>query len=265
MEKLSIILVIIGCTVLVFAYWSFKLTRKHIQKFNRSLLQGLSDEKYFELKARQDYIIASSAIIFAVLSFIGYASINEIKSDLDNQFVTQKKSLDSLYHAEKLKMDTLRNYATETNTTFTGLQIAGKDLKDSMRSALNLINVLKGRVAEIFQKEIIRQNLFIIDNLHIKDFPISKYKGEDYRYVAFKNLTTISGQKVPAFSESPSIIVFTTAGGQVMVTDITKEGFKIFAMMGLLTTEEDIKNSKFDDSNLTFTVWISQKELINKP
>lgn len=257
MEKLSIILLIIGLAVLVFALWSFLIIKKHITKYNRS---SLSDEKYFELKARQEYIIATSAIIFGVLSFLGYASVNEIKADLSSQFSAERESLDSLYKSEKLKMDSLHNYADEANAAFTGLKIEGKDLKDSMRSSLALINTLKFRIAEISKKEVIRQNLFIVDNLHIKDFPVSKYKGEDFRYVSFKSLKTISGQDLPVFSEPPNIIVFTASGGQVAVTELSKNGFKIFPYMGILMSQDDI-DKNIDDQNLSFSIWISQKEV----
>ena len=263
MEQLSIILIIIGAAVLIFSIWSHLIIRNHINKYNASgrVSQGLNDAKFFELKSRQDYIVAASALIFAVISFIGYGSITDIKSDLKKQFADETKRMDSSYNAQKAKLDTMAGVADETNRTFSGLKIVGKDLKDSMRSALSLVSFLKNRVGQISKKDVIRQNLFIVDALRVGDFPDVQVKGfGEFKYVAFNKLTTISGQKLPVFSEAPSIVVFSRDGAMLTVKNLTNEGFSITPNMGMYLTAEEAKVPENENgNNIRFTVWISQK------
>jgi hypothetical protein len=249
---LSITLLLIGVAVLIFSYWGFRLIRKHIKRFNngQKFSTSLNDEKYFELKARQDYIIASSTLIFAVLSFIGYSSIKDIKTDLNNQVL-----------AERQKIDTLKNTADETDKTFINLQITGKTLKDSMISALEIVQVLKNKVGQILAKDVIKQNLYIIDNLKMGDFPATSEKNfENNKIVYFKNLTSISGQKLPEFIKPPTVLAMSINGGSVAIRKISKDGFQIATLMGLPMSEEESKVAEnVNGDNVRFSVWISEK------
>jgi hypothetical protein len=262
METLSIVLIIIGVVVLIFSIWGFLIIRKHISKYNANqrVSQSLNGEKYYyELKARQDYIVAVSAIILALFSVLGYTSLKEIKSQISSDI---ESDVNKQVSAKIKEVDSLSN---DASLAFGGIKIEGKTLTDSMRSSLKFIVALSDKVAKIFEKEIIRQNLFIIDNLQIANFPINRYKGEDYRYIHFGNLRTVSGQKLPFFEESPSVIVFTTNGGEIAVEDITKEGLKVRPWRGLpISSEEERENPNSDHLNLKFSIWISQKGVYGK-
>lgn len=250
MDKISIVLAIIGFSVLIFSYWSFRLIQKHVRRFNNShkFSQSLNDEKYFELKARQDYIIASSAIIFAVLSFVGFASIKDIKTEMNEQM-----------SAETKRLNKLNSSASETLTSFQGIEIKGNDLQDSMRSAMELVSILKNRVGQIFRKDIINQNIFIVDPFKINDFPlVNNNEPEGYREIKFKRLTTISGQKLPIFTIPPSVMCFSIDGTTVFITEITTEGFKVSPQTFLSIAVEDSKTD-INPSSKKFSLWISQK------
>ena len=250
MDTISIVLAIIGCTVLIFSYWSFRLIQKHVRRFNNNhkFSHSLNDEKYFELKARQDYIIASSTLIFAVLSFIGFASIKDIKNEMNEQMKVEKKRLNEL-----------NSSATETLASFAGIEIKGKNLEDSMRSAMELVSVLKNRVGQIFGKDIIKQNIFIVDPLAINDFPkLSGKDDEGFLFVNFKSLTTIGGHKLPDFKVPPSLMCFASNGSPVFIADVTTEGFKINSQSIVSIVTEDSKTEKKGSPN-KFSLWISQK------
>jgi hypothetical protein len=250
MDKLSIILASIGIAVLIFSYWGFRLIQKHVKRFNNNhkFSQSLNDEKYFELKARQDYIIASSAIVFAVLSFIGYTSIKDIKNEMNEQMTV-----------ETSRLNKLNSSANETLTSFQGIELKGKDLQDSMRSAMELVSILKSRVTQIFEKDVIKQNIFIVDPFKISDFPLVKKKEPDgYREIKFKELITISGQKLPMFKVPPSIMCFSIDGTTVFITDVTTEGFKVSPQTFLSLVAEDSKTN-VNPGTKKFSLWISQK------
>lgn len=252
MEKIStIILPTIGLAVLLFSYWGFRLIQKHVKRFNigYKFPHSLTDEKYFELKARQDYIIASSAIVFTVITFIGYSSIEGIKKEMNSQMTSEIKRLDSI-----------RNSANETLINFSDIEIKGKTLQDSVRSAMNLVSVLKSRMAQIFEKDVINQNIYIVDPLKIGDFPHdTKQNNEDFRVIKFKDLLTVSGQKLPIFKNPPSIVCFSTNNATLYVTDVTVDGFKVNpAGFSYLVTESSPQVEAGD--HIKFSVWISQKK-----
>jgi hypothetical protein len=250
MENLSIILIIIGVSVLIFSVWGHILLRKHLKSFKNSFrhVSTLTDERYFELKSKQEYIIAASTIIFAVLSFIGFSSIKEIKSEINSQMATEKSRIDSL-----------NNSANITKGSYSDLEIRGKDLADSVRNAMRFVAALKGRIGKISEKDVIRQNIFIVDPLRLGDFPHSKEKNlEDFRVVNFKNLRSISGQVLPSFNIPPSIVCFSSNGAIISIRDVTTEGFKInpFSYSVFVTEDSKVSNT---DSDVRFSVWISQK------
>jgi len=250
MDTLSIILVIIGAAVLIFSFWGFQLIRKHVKRFKDGykFSNSLNDEKYFELKARQDYIIASSTIVFAVLSFIGYASIKDIKAGLNEQLSTEIK-----------KIDNLNNSATATFKNLEGLQITGDSIRDSVRSAIRLVSILKGKLVEVYKKDIISQNIFIVDPLRLEDFPKSTEKDmHRFKTIKFKDLTTVSGQKLPHFIVPPSLMCFSTNGSSMFITDITNEGFKINPQASVSLAMEN-SEPLLDKRQAKFSLWISQK------
>lgn len=92
MEQLSTILVIIGIIALVFSIWSFQLVRRHINQFRGSyrFTSSLTDEKYFELKSKQEFIVYAAAVAVGILTFVGFTSIKEIKTELNNQFAAER-------------------------------------------------------------------------------------------------------------------------------------------------------------------------------
>jgi hypothetical protein len=242
MEQLSTILIIVGIIALVFSFWSFQLIRRHIKRSRNSghLNAPIPDEKYFELKSRQEFIIYASIVAIGILTFIGFASLKEIKTELNNQFQTERQKLAALNKSARTDYDTLAN--------------EGKSYSDSVRDALKLVSLLKNRVLQISTKDIIKQNIYIIDPLKIGEFPLGQGKDDNFRLVKFKDLQTISGQKLPSFKTAPSIICFSTTYSELFVQNVTTESFEIRPDM------YTVPSGKPDNGeHVIFSVWISQK------
>lgn len=237
MEYISIILTVIGFAVLIFSIWSFLLVRTHIRnKWTHEITGSMADEKYYELKSKQEFIIATSTIIFALISFIGFSSISEIKKNLNEQIAIERQKVDSLTKV--------------ANSSIDNLELRGKDYKDSVLQGLKLLKDLRKRYIDLSDKDIIRQNVFIVDDLKIGDFKKVDYF---FRIVNFKDLRTVSGQKLPEFKTPPSIIVFSSTSSELRVDEVSQSSFKISPFMSteskIAKTEEDIR----------FSIWFSQK------
>jgi len=245
MEKLSVVLILIGVCILIFSIWNFFSLKKHLRQFknNYRKTSSLTDEKYYELKSKQEYIIAVSAIIFSIISFIGYTSIDNIKTDMSDRL-----------KAEIAKIDTLNKKANEN---YSGLEIRGKTYGDSVQSALKLVVVLNQKMKQLFEKDVITQNIYIVDSLRIGDFPKEKtgtnQYDEGYHVIKYNILKTINGKRLPVFKSRPSIICMASSIGSVKLKEIQNDRF-VVQLESYLP-----KNDKDRGDDVTFTAWISQK------
>jgi hypothetical protein len=239
MEKITVILAFIGFGSLVFSFWTFRIVKRHIRGNRGNLTRDsdLSDLKYFELKSRQEYLVSLAAILLALLTFLGFSSLNDIKKDMQTDVQSEKTKLDSLYIAEKKQYGEL----SKLNSTY----------KDSVSLVLDKARRLKQFIEQIRNKDIIRQNIFIVDPLTIGNFPIDK---NEFRTVKFKDLKTISGKALPIFKTAPSIVCFSTTYSMLIVADVTSESFKIKPELYYSDNGNDARGNK-----VKFSVWISQK------
>jgi len=243
MEKLSLILVLIGLSVFIFSLWSFLLIKRHLRhlRAHGRHLSSLTDEKYFELKAKQEYLLAISAVIFSIIAFIGYTSIDNIKNDINNRLM-----------AEVNKLDTLNK---RTDETFMGLEIRGKTYQDSIESAFKVLAHLNHRIKQLFAKDVITQDIYIVDPLRIGDFPRDKsdVHDEHLHEIKFSSLRTVNGKRLPVFKERPSVICIANSMGSVRIREIFVDRF-IVQLESFFP-----KNPNDRGDNVTFTAWISQR------
>lgn len=243
MEKLSLILVIIGLSMFTFSLWSLLSLKRHLRRTRNyyQVSDSIQDEKYFELKARQEYIIAISAIVFSIISFIGYTSIDNIKSDINSRLEKEVSKLDSL--------------SKKANDGYLGLELRGKTYEDSVKNAFKVLAALNIRMKQLFTKDVITQNIFIVDPIRIGDFPkdpTDKYN-YGYRIVKYSELKTINGKSLPVFKEKPSIICIANMIGTVKIKEIFVDRF-IVQLESYMP-----KNDNDTGEDVTFTAWISQK------
>lgn len=244
MEKLSLILIFIGLSVFIFSLWSFLSIKKHLKQFknNYKFSSSLTDEKYFELKSRQEYIIAISAVIFSIISFIGYTSIDNIRKDISKQLDQEKEKINITYDS--------------ANQNLSGLEIRGKTVQDTLRSALERLAMLNRGIKALYNKDVINQNIFIVDPLRFNDYSLIDKKN-GIREVKFKDLRTVSGDKLPIFKSPPSIICFSISNSSSLaVSKVTTDGFQIGFPRSYAIVTEDAPS---DPQDIKFSVWISQK------
>ncbi len=239
MEKLSIVLAVIGFAVFVFTLWNHLLIKKYLRRFRGDYIHSnpLADEKYFDLKSRQEYIVSISAVVFALFTFLGYTSLTEIKKDMETRFISEQKKLDSLNE--------------EAINKYLGLELRGNSYKDSVVNALKLVSKLKDKIKSILNKDVIKQDIYIVDPLVMGSLPKDK---DDFRTVSFKDLETISGEKLPLFTTPPSIVCFSTTYSWLLVTDVTAKSFKI--RPDYFTSATDLEKN---GDHVKFSIWISQK------
>jgi hypothetical protein len=234
MSKLIYILITIGIISSIFSALAYIQIWRHIRQFksNYRFTSSLTDQKYFELKTRQDFIISIGSILIALLTLIGYGTLNDIKKEYEDQAAVGRNQVDSLTR------ESIKKYLTLDTLT--------DKFKSTIKQGLLTVSVLKQKVIEISKKDVIRQNIYIIDPLRTGDY---KQDQEEFRTIYFKDLLTISGKHLPNFSTPPSLICFSTTFAVMIVKDVTSESFKVRSDITSDPTGENIK----------FSIWVSQK------
>jgi hypothetical protein len=235
----------IGISVLVFSIWSHILIRRHLRQFrnNHRFQSSLTDQHYFELKSRQEYIVAASAVIFSLITFLGFQSIKEIKDDLNKEMESERTAL------KKIRLqaqNALRDY--QALDSLTG------DYSDSVNYAFKNVSQLNTKINSIYKKNIIQQSIFITQRVNLKNIPGDKY---EVRTVYFKDLVTISGERLPTFTTPPNIICTSNSNAWIFVSNVTTTSFK--TMIGSSTSTEPITDEQEQKRPVFVEIWISSK------
>jgi len=234
MDKLSYVLIAIGIIACVFSALNYAQILRHIRQFkdNSRFTSSLTDAKYFELKTKQDFIISIGSILIALIVLIGYGTLNDIRKEYEDQAAVGRKQIDSITQLS------IRRYLA--------LDTLDDKYKGSVKEGLRTVDDLRKKLVQISKKDVIRQNIFIIDPLRMGDY---KKRKEDFRTIYFKDLVTISGTRLPKFLVEPSLICFSSNFAVMIVKDVTSESFKVRSDIYSDPTGENIK----------FSVWITQK------
>lgn len=71
-----VLLIILISAILVFNIWNlFTLSKLKKQQASQ---QALNDPRYYELKAKQDFLVAVFSVFVATAAFLGYNSLKSI-------------------------------------------------------------------------------------------------------------------------------------------------------------------------------------------
>jgi len=135
------LLIVLAIILIILCGWNLK-TLYDLKRFNRSK-QKLEDDRYYELKFKNEFITTVAIVVISVGTFFGYRATDEINKTAGNL----KVRLDSLDKSIKVKKDTINTYDSKT-----------KDLNKRFED-------LTIKITVISNKNIVKQDFFIADNL----------------------------------------------------------------------------------------------------
>lgn len=258
-----LIFIIIACSIIIFFVWNV-YSYKKIQQARQQQNHLLNDEKYYELKSKQEFLLAIGTLIAAVIAFIGYDSYKNfqeaIQKNLEDQLVTttDKLKVQSQNLAEQQKnIDTLnasisRNniYVARATEILANLDKKQEALDNKLNQSENSIVTynkrikdIQDRLSTIANKNIINQEIYLV-----KDLKYHFEGSSDTVTYYFKNLQTINGEPLPTFKDTPIVIPVSNVGAQFQLSKVTPNYFQLIYM-----------NSIYEDlgHDLTFTAMIS--------
>lgn len=262
---LVLIFLILGLGIVILNIWNLK-GLKQLSKQRSFKNEQLNDSKYFELKYKHEFLVATFSIVIAVIVFVGYDSYKSIKETLKKdveeqvsattkkieiqkeQLNVQKVLTDSLGEKISINSQKVKDFRDVVNV----LELQQNQLKNKIKSSRESINDyetsindLKVKILELKNKNVIKQELYIVKDLTYRGLNQSW----DYQKIYFKDLKTISKEPLPNFKEPPILTPFTNSGLVLTIKNVTTTSFEIVVSNNTIPGE-------LPDSIL-YSLWIS--------
>jgi hypothetical protein len=206
-----ILLTVLAGIIIALSVWNL-ITLYQLKKSNKSK-QEIKDDKYFELKYKLEFITTIAIVVIGVGSFFGY----KVSDGFNLRVVELKTKLDSLNKTIKLKKDTINTYDLKT-----------KDLNKRFED-------LSSKITVISNKNIVKQDFFITDNLKFK------FGQDTVSRFYFNRLKTLVGDAFPTFDKPPFLVIVPKNGANITLTDLNKDYFEVVSVMSL----GEIDSAKF--------------------
>lgn len=266
-DAVIIILVLLVITQIVFSIWNY-FSLNYLKKKTFYANEQLNDAKYYELKSKHEFVIATISIVTTALVFLGYNSIQGMQDKLKADYDKKVESATAKLTSAEIKVNDLSNGIDgkfqQVDTSFKRysnyllkLEMSQAIINDQAEKTKNNLNNAQARINEINSKNIFKQNLYIVENLQFDIKVIDdSTESNDWKRFYFKDLRTISGDRLPEFRKPPFIVsALSNVGSTAAIQHITKEYFDL-ATFQYFTTENSPSLGKSDVQY--FTIMISE-------
>jgi hypothetical protein len=231
------LLIILIFALVIFNVWNL-LSLKELKKYNRSYRE-LKDDRYYELKYKIEYITTIVVVVIGVGTFFGYKFFEEFKKNATNNLNTVTKNYE-------IKLDSIGKIIDSKKFVLNDYSKMQDSIDKRVKNSDNLLSILTDRINVISNKNIVKQDFYIVDKLKF----LIGIKGGATFY--FKDLLTLSGDKLPTFNKPPFLVVVPENSVEISILRIEKDYFKIDVPSFLSTDGEDIDTARF-------SIMLSQK------
>lgn len=239
------IITVLLIVLISFSIWNL-LTLRKLKKQHNSNVQ-MTDDRYYELKYKMEYITTIVIVVLSVGGYFGYQWFGSIKDDAAKNLQEKTKDFESKLDSVKFQLNVadykINNYDGKfTKFNQDAIRIEGnqKDIIDKQKQITsNLkfskedLGTLSNKIDVIKNKNILKQNFYIIEDI------IFNTQKQNTFY--FKNLSTTTGDKLPVFNKAPFISVSSAEGINFNIKKITTEYIELEAF----TTYTDNIEVKF--------------------
>lgn len=233
MDISTIILSIIVLGFMILAIWN-GINFKSLKGRSVSLNQNLNDSKYFELKYKQEFLIAIVSFITAIAAFLGYNSLAAVKSQIRDDVEVKLKSnidkIDSLKHVIAKTDSSVKDIKSVTYQ-YSMLAIRNQIKENQLRKILELSELktkaFQKRIEELNSKSILKQEIYIVEGVEFDVLKGNSDTSSNITQYFFADLKTILGEPLPKFTKPPIIVTTSNSGAQLYIIDVTTISFKI--------------------------------------
>jgi len=229
---MEVFIYIIAVVLVISLVWNL-ITNRRTQKLLKANIssndRNISDQKYWELKSKNEFLIAAFSFIVAVISFLGYNTYEKANEKI---YADNKQKTDSIFialsNAQK-KTDSLKKTIEVSKNNFESIKNRLDPLKSDFTELQKLINKLSN-------KNILKLNYYMINDLNFKkDFA-------ELDTIYYKDLRTSNGDLLPEF-DNPPIISASSNYYTVETYSVSKDYFVTTISMGY-----SLPGTKFEKS-----------------
>jgi hypothetical protein len=120
-----------------------------------------------------------------------------------------------------------------------GISNREKNISESLSLRGSDLDKLMERITEINSKNMIQQNIYIVDNL---EYTYNTYW--EYKKYFYKELLTNTGQRLPVFKKPPFIFPVSNEGFTFSIEDVNAESFELIPSNNSSPKYGDLKKLK---------------------
>jgi len=237
--------------ILVFVIMSYLSLRKIKNQTN---ISNISDDRYYELKYKLQFISSVGVIIIAVAGFFG---LDKYENFID-EFKSKTDSLDIKLNEYDKKISLLDSNITKYDSKISAydnflykMDLSKVKFTKTMLASSQGLAQLKDTIDIIKKRNVLDKSFYVIDNLKIKNALIPN-NGNGYVRYYFKDLSTIIGDKIPEFDKPPVVFVIPQSGVMLNISSLTNEYFEV-GMSGYNSAEGE------EPKSFAFGVLIARK------
>ena len=229
MATTNILVICFLIAIIVFNIWN-TITLRAIK--NKPLRKDqINDAKYWELKYKIQFLVSSFSAIVIIAAFLGYNTIDNIKESVSKEINQKLDSTKRSVVALEAKQNEIGQRIDSTGSTILkyqdiilGLSSKQLNVKESLKLSSADLENLKGKILEINRKNILQQNIYIVDTIQ---FEIAKLNEDQSKIIRFEELVTINGDRIPTLTTPPFILPISNQGCEYHVSDVTNTSFKL--------------------------------------
>lgn len=212
------ILLLVICVFSIMSFFSLRKLKK--QQYSNT---NFTDDRYYELKYKLQFISSVGIIIIGVCGFLGYDTFDRFVYKFEKQ--TDSLNLKIQEYDKKISaIDTvIKKYDGKIqayNKVLKNLDASKNRLSGNMFSSNQQLASLVDTIDIIKKRNILDKSFYVIDNL------IKKNDDKVERFY-FKDMSTIIGDKLPNFNEKPVLFIIPQSGAQIMTKTITTEYIEV--------------------------------------
>lgn len=218
MNLIEILGIIIATSLIIIFVWNL---RQYANFKSRSLAktEEISDARYFELKYKQEFILAIFTVITVTASLLGYNSITTIRTAL-------QQSINDSLKAPLQKLDSFKTALDDANQIISDFENRQAGVNSNLSQAELKIKHTQSLAERLSSNKILKQEIHIVKDLKFSPFIGPDWAPEKTIYY-FKDLKNTLGEPLPKFSQPPIILPTTNASATVMAYNITTTSFNL--------------------------------------
>jgi len=246
------LLVVLLIILISFSVWNL-VTLRNIKRYNYSKV-NLSDDHYYELKYKLEYLTTIVIVVLSVGGYFGYHWFEDIKIDAAKNLANKTKVTEQKFDSINFKLNVTDYKVNDFNDKIIEYQSKAKSISDNqnklvadqniIRNSLTMskdsLTGLSNKIDKINSKNILKQNFYVVRDIQ---YVLDKTDGNKF---FFKDLITTTGDKLPQFEKIPFVSISTGDGIELWISELTKESITLDESR----TRTDLKVAKI---NLMFS------------